>query len=190
MADRMAAQIWIGGKLSTKQAKELCGAIADEGASLDHGDKAFCPRTPQDLIQACNENDDGQTLCLCDDQASWGEFADLESFLQAQAIPYTRHGEGGGSYNGEIVEYRPGSDPSCIPVDANGNPTVDVDAMRRVAKGLDVALRRLDAGNVRKATRRLKRARQSLWKQLPPAVQPLPSFEIEGHQPPEEDHGR
>ncbi len=190
MADRMAAQIWIGGGLSAEQAEELCGVIADEGASLDYGDKAFRPSTPQDLIQACDENDDGQMLCLCDDQASRGEFADLESFLQQHAIPYTRHGEGGGSYNGEIVEYRPGSDPVCISIDANGNPAVDVDVIRRVAKGLDVALQRLDAGDVCKATRRLKKARQALRKQLPPDIRPLPSFQIESYRTPEEDHGR
>ena len=190
MADRMAARIWIGGRLSVGQAEELCGAIADEGVSLDHGDKAFRPSTPQDLIQACNENDDGRVLCLCDDQASWGEFAELESFLQEHEIPYTRHGEGGGSYNGEIVEYRPGSDPVCTTVDANGSPAVDTDAIHRVARALDVALRRLDAGDMRRATRWLKVARHSLREQLPSAVQPLPSFEIEGYQPHEEDHGR
>jgi hypothetical protein len=190
MADRMAAQLWIGGRLSAKQAEELCGVIADEGASLDWGDSAFRPSTPQDLIQACDENDDSRVLCLCDDQASWGEFADLESFLQQHAIPYTRHGEGGGSYNGEIVEYRPGSDLIRISVDADGSPTVDIDAIRRVAKGLDVALQRLDTGQVRKATRRLKKARQALCKQLPPDIRPLPSFEIEGYRTPEEDHGR
>jgi len=191
MADRMAAQIWIGGRLSGGQAEDLCGAIADEGVSLDYGDKTFRPSTPEDLIEACDESDDDdRVLRLCDDQASWGEFADLESFLQEHAIPYTRHGEGGGSYNGEIVEYRPGNDPVCISVDANGSPAVDIDAVRRVDKALDVAMRRLDTGDVRRAARWLKVARHSLCEQLPPAIQPLPSFEIEGYQPREEDHGR
>jgi len=57
---------------------------------------------------------------------------------------------------------------------------VDVDAMRRVAKALDTAIEQLDAGDVRKAVLRLKRARKSLRKQLPPDVPPLPSLEIEG----------
>ena len=76
------------------------------------------------------------------------------------------------------------------PVDANGNPTVDVDVIRRLAKSLDTALQQLDAGAVRKAALWLKRARRSLRKQLPPDIPPLPSFEIEGYQPPEENHGQ
>jgi hypothetical protein len=190
MSERMAAQIWIGGRLSANQADELCGAIATEGVSVEWGGGQFSPSTPQDLLQARDEHDDSQVLRLCDDQASWGEFNDLESFLQEHAIPYTRQSEGGGGYNGEIVEYRPGSDPVCIPVDANGSPTVDVEPMRRVAEALDVAIKRLDAGEVRKATLRLKRAQQSLREQLPPDIPPLPSLEIEGYQLPEENHGQ
>jgi hypothetical protein len=49
-----------------------------------------------------------------------------------------------------------------------------------VAKSLDTALTQLAAGAVRKAVSRLKRVRQSLRKQLPPDVPPLPSLEIEG----------
>jgi hypothetical protein len=191
MGERMAAQIWIGGRISENQANELRGAIDAEGVSLEWGDGQFCPRTPQDLLQARDEHDDSQVLRLCDDQASWGEFNDLESFLQEHAIPYTRQSEGGGGYNGEIVEYRPGSDPVCIPIDATGSPTVDMDAMRRVAKAMDIAIRRLDAGEVCKAALRLKRARQSLCKRLPPDSPPLPSLEIEGYPLPDEAiHGQ
>ena len=107
MANRMAAQIWIGGTLSANQVEELCGAITTEGVLLEWGEGPFCPKTPRDLLQASIEHNHGRALRLCDDQASWGEFADLESFLQEHAIPYTRHGESGDGYNGEIVEYRP-----------------------------------------------------------------------------------
>jgi hypothetical protein len=180
MAERVAAQIWIGGRLSAEDADELCGVIDTEGVSLDWGDGPFCPSTSQDLLQARAQHDDSRVLRLCDDQASWGEFDELESFLQAHAIPYTRHGDGGGDYNGEIVEYRPGTDPVCIPVDTNGNPVVDVEVVRGVAKALDTAIDQLDAGAVCKAALRLKRARKSLRKQLPPDISALPSLEIEG----------
>ena len=190
MGERLAAQIWIGGRLSANLADELRGAVIAQYVSLEFGDGQFCPDNLKDLLQASVEHHDGRALRLCDDQASWGEFADLESFLQEHTIPYTRHGEGGGGYNGEIVEYRPGTDPVCTPVDANGSPTVDADAIRRVAQSLDTALEQLDAGAVRKATLRLKRARRSLRKQLPPEIPPLPSFEIEGYQQPEENHGQ
>ena len=182
MGERMAAQIWIGGQLSARLADELRGAIATQYVSLEFGDGQFCPDNPQDLLQARVEHDDSRVLRLCDDQASWGEFDELESFLQAHAIPYTRHGDGGGDYNGEIVEYRPGTDPVCIPVDTNGNAIIDVDVVRRVAKALDTVLEQLDADAVRKAALRLKRTRKSLRKQLPPDIPPLPSLEIEGSE--------
>ena len=104
-------------------------------------------------------------------------------------MPYTRQGKGGG-YNGEIVEYRSGADPVCIPIDAEGDPVIDMTALRRVAESLDTAIEELDAGMVQRAALQLKRARQSLHEQLPPDIPPLPSFEIESHQLPEENNGQ
>ncbi len=52
MAERMAAQIWIGGRLSASRADELCGVIDAEGAALEWGGGQFSPSTPQDLLQA------------------------------------------------------------------------------------------------------------------------------------------
>jgi len=189
MTERMAAEIWIGGQLSTKQAEELRGAINDEWVSLQWGGGQFRPAGPRDLLQASVEHDDVQLLWLCNDQASWGEFADLEAFLQAHEIPYTRRSEAGGGYNGEIAEYRPPDDPVHMPVDSDGNPTVHVDTMRDVAKSLDDAMELLESREVRKAKVRLKKVRAALHEHLPPEVPPLPSFEIEGYQPSEENHG-
>ena len=190
MGERMAAQIWIGGKLSTNLAGELCGAITTQYVCLEFGDRQFRPDNLQDLLQARIEHDGSRVLWLCDDQASWGEFADLESFLQKHAIPYTRRSEGGGIYNGKIVEYRPGTDPVCIPVDASGSPTVDANAIRRAVKSLDTALEQLEAGAVHKAALRLKRVRRFLRQQLPPDIPPLPDFEIEGYQQTDVNHGQ
>jgi hypothetical protein len=190
MAERLAAQIWIGGKISADLVDELCGAIDTQGVSLEWGGGLFQPKTPQDLLQAHVENDEAHTLWVCDDQASWGELNDLESFLEEHAIPYTRQSEGGGSYNGEIIEYRPETDLDCIPIDADGVPTTDVSVLRNVAEALDAAIEQLDAGAVRKATSRLKAARKTLSEQLPPEIPPLPNFEIEGYQLPEENNGQ
>ena len=189
MTERMAAEIWIGGQLSTKQAEELCGAINDEWVSLQWGGGQFCPASPRDLLQASVEHDGVQLLWLCNDQASWGEFADLEDHLQEQVIPYTRRSEAGGGYNGEIAEYRPPDDPVHMPVDSDGNPTVHVDAMRDVAKFLGDAMELLESREVRKAGVRLKKARAVLHEHLPPEVPPLPSFEIDCYQPREQNHG-
>jgi len=61
--------------------------------------------------------------------------------------------------------------------------------MRRVDKALKAVLQQLNVGAVYKAEVRLKKARKYLRKHLPPKVPPLPSLEIEGHQPTEENHG-
>jgi len=67
MANRMAAQIWVGGQLSANQVEELCGAIDTEGVSLEWGEGPFRPKTPRNLLRASVEYGDGRALRLCDD---------------------------------------------------------------------------------------------------------------------------
>ena len=64
MAERLAAQIWIGGKLSADLVDELCGVIATQHVSLEWGDGQFNPSTPQELLQARIEHRDNQVLWL------------------------------------------------------------------------------------------------------------------------------
>ena len=44
MAERLAAQIWIGGKISADLVDELCGAIGTQVVSLEWGDGQFLTR--------------------------------------------------------------------------------------------------------------------------------------------------
>ena len=59
MADRMAAEILIGGKLSRVRAEALCEAIRDQYVALDWGDGAFEPHTAEDLEWAVNDGSTG-----------------------------------------------------------------------------------------------------------------------------------
>lgn len=82
MSERIAAEIEIGGKVHRSVAEELCGVIATERCSLEWGGIQFQPKTVDELLAARHDNGDGRlTIELYDDEASWGEFEDLEEFL-------------------------------------------------------------------------------------------------------------
>jgi len=79
MSERIAAEIQIGGKVRRSVAEELCDVISTERVSLDWGGSPFQPKTIDELLAARHDNGDGLlTLRLYDDEASWGEFDDLE----------------------------------------------------------------------------------------------------------------
>ena len=178
MSERMAAQIWIGGKLSAQLVPELCGEIDAEGVALDWGGARFAPKTEAELLKARVDCEGAAVLYLCDEQASWGRFDSLEGFLQEHDIPFTRRDDGGAAYNGEIVEFRAGQDPICIPTDADGEPVVDASVLRPVDELLTGALEQLESGSTDKAASMLRDAHGQLRAQLPPVVAPLEPFEI------------
>ena len=178
MSERMAAEIWIGGKVPAHLLPGLCREIDAEGVSLDWGGAHISPKTAEDLLQARVDHDGAAVLYLCDEQASWGRFDGLEAFLQEHGIPFTRRADGGAAYNGEIVEYRPGRDMVCIPIDADGEPVVDASVLRPVDELLTGALEQLENGSTDKAESTLRDAQQQLRAQLSPVVTPLEPFEI------------
>lgn len=177
MSERMAAEIWIGGKVPAHLVAELCGEIDAAGVSLDWGGARFTPTTQEELLQARVDHDGAAVLYLCDEQASWGRFDSLEGFLQEHDIPFTRRDDGGAAYNGEIVEYRRGEDMVCISIDSNSEPVVDASVLRPVDEALTSALEHLENGSTDKAASMLKDAQQLLRGQLPPVVSPLEPFE-------------
>ena len=178
MSERMAAEIWIGGKVSAHVVPGLCREIDAEGVSLDWGGARFSAKTAEELLQARVDHDGAAVLYLCDEQASWGRFDGLEAFLQEHGIPFTRRADGGAAYNGEIVEHRPGRDVVCIPIDADGEPVVDASVLRPVDELLTGALEELENGSTDKAESMLRDAQHQLRAQLPPVVTPLEPFEI------------
>lgn len=181
MSERLAAEIRIGGKVRRSVALELCAVIATERISLDWGEAPFEPKTVDDLLAARVDHDDKLfVLRLYDDQASWGEFDDLEEFLRENDIPFVRHTEGKYDYDPEVVAFHPACGLVQELIDHNRNPIVQSSALKPIADTLAKILTELRSSDVpsEKLRRKLQRIHGKLRKCLPADVPTLESFEI------------
>jgi hypothetical protein len=191
MSQRMAAEIWIGGKVAASLVPDLCGAIAHEGVSLEWGDAPFRPTTPEDLHKALRENDRGVPLLwLCDNQASWGQFDTLEAFLQEHGIPYTRRSEGAGQYDPELVEFRPRHEPVSLSTNTAGEPVVLASGLEPVDNLLAAALELEQRRSTVDCWSLVKTAYRILHEQQPLVWAPLEPFEIEQVEDEDEDEDK
>jgi len=193
MADRMAAEISIGGKIPASLVPDLCAVIADDHVCLDWGDRRFEPGSAKELMEATQElgtaENPVQLLWLCDDEARWGEFDSLEEFLVQHGIAFTRRSAGKYEYDAELVEYRPGMQSPCvIYLDLSGNPTVLASELSPAVASLAVALEHLEKGPAETVAESVREAHRLLHNQLPPEVPPLETFEIEQAETNKEEH--
>ena len=80
MADRVSAQITIGGIIAASALPELITAIQDEGLSTEYGGEPF---EPGELFS-------GYALTLCAPEVAWGTFNFLEAFCRTHRLAYSR----------------------------------------------------------------------------------------------------
>ena len=184
MSEHLSAEIWIGGNIPETLVPDLCAAITDGGVALEWGEGSFAPKTVQDLKTSLRENDTHtRLLCLCDDQASWGQFENLERFLHEHRIPFTRRTAGNAAYDPEIVEYRPEYSPKYgeITLAANGagQPTVVAAELNPVEHLLDAAIKLAELDNDANFLSLVQTALKLLREQLPRRLPPLEPFSIE-----------
>ena len=169
MSERMAAEIMIGGAVPAATVPELCKLICNNKLGPEH-DAAFEPHTAEDLLAGCQAYEDAQVLCLYDDQARWGQFAELEAFLEKQHIAFDRFSEGKYDIQPEWVAYRPASGLLAFLTDGDRTPLVHADKVQRALKRLAAALEHLEAnrlGRARKALRRARKRLQGIVPQVP-----------------------
>ena len=180
MADRMAAEIRIGGKVPRSLVDALCAAIRSENAALEWGGGHFAPADAQELMQAR----DGEHLCLRDDQAAWGELDELEEFLREHHIAFDRRSEGKYEYDPERVTYRPDRGVEVCLTTESGNPIVEVASLQPVLQALDALCERLRQGKMTRGSvlRRMERLRELFRSTLPSEPPPLEPFTIEEDQ--------
>jgi len=175
MADHMAAEIWIGGKMNASLVSEFCNAISEQCVSLEWGGSHFQPSVTADLMDHRRELGNAQVLWLCDDQARWGEIAALEAFLQKHNVPFTRQTDGKYEYDPEVLEFRPGREPTSSTTNKSGEPVIPISTLTELAKGLDAALSTATRAEM---ARQIWDARRFLESCLPPALPALESFEV------------
>jgi hypothetical protein len=180
MAERMAAEIWIGGKIPEIAVSDLCAAIVQQGVCLEWGDEFFHPDSGDDLLSAVRLNREGvEVLCLCYEQARWGEFETLEPFLQRYEIPFTWLTAGNYEYDCERVEFRPDSGRVGYVTNGEGEPVISGAKVREVERLLTRALTSSGPRSCKRLETTLQRARSKLRQALPPSVSPLPAFDVE-----------
>ena len=103
MGEHFPAKIDIGGKIPAELLPELTQLAVADGLAVDWGGEPITE--VEDLLRAV---DDDNCLTLYDEQASYGEFDDLETFLRNNDIPYDRASDPHFEYGGCIVMFRPG----------------------------------------------------------------------------------
>jgi hypothetical protein len=86
MGDYFAGDIEIGGKISRKDLNELIEKILEGGLKKDYN---FL-YTRGELVEAFATQ---KSVSLCDDQAKYGEFPELEAWLIEHKIPFDRHSD-------------------------------------------------------------------------------------------------
>jgi hypothetical protein len=180
MSERIAAEIWIGGKVSERLVPELCKAIASQVVLVEWGDARFEPAGAEDLLQVCRNSANGiRLLWLCADEARWGEFEELEDFLRKHEIPFTRQSAGRYEYDPTRVEYRPGYPLVCQATNSAGKPVLVVSELVPVLEVLDAALELSKGRSTVDSWSLVTTATRLLQERLPPVLPPLEPFEIE-----------
>lgn len=183
MADRLAAEIRIGGKVRRSVAKALCRVVATTGAALEWGEARFHPETIADLLAArCDSGDGLRLLQLFDDQAAWGQFEELEEFLRKQGIAYCRYSEGKYEYDAETSAFHPTRGLLEWLTDQDRHAMVRASELTPITDTLAKLLAEMRGGEMpsAKLRRKIRRIRGKLQKCLPPGVPGLESFEIIG----------
>ena len=189
MSETIAAEIRVGGKVALSLVPDLCQRIAQEGVALDWGEGQFSPTTKEDLLEAREDRDGAILLCLYDDQARFGEFAELETFLREQSVSFDRLSEAKYEYAAQIVSFRPDTGLVELPTDPQHRPIVLAEDLEPLGMSLSRLIRQIEQADVPKALRAAKRADRSLKRLLPPKLPPLEPFEIVAEHSQEANRG-
>jgi len=150
MNSRFCASIRIGGRIERSNVDPLLKAIREAALRLKWGDAPFLLQNADQLIQARGD----KHLWLCDEQADYGEFLELEGACRKLGLSYSRHGEASFDCDAELADWRPGMKKPLVRAGSNINSHdsyVPTEAVRKAAALLEAgqpdsalhALRRL-----------------------------------------------
>ena len=162
MSSRFCASIRIGGRIEQSNVDPLLKAFREAALSLEWGDAPFLPKDANELMEARQD----KHLWLCDEQADYGEFPELEAACRKLGLAYCRHSEASFDCDAELADWRPGMTKPLIRAGSNINSHdsyVPIEAVRKA-----VAL--LETGDTMRALHALR--------QLCSDIPELPPFEI------------
>lgn len=179
MGERMPAEILIGGQVPAALVPQLCAAISASGASLDWGDPCFQPRAAQDLLDNCTAHDEAWLLQLCDAEASYGEFKELEAFLVAHGIAFDRFGDAKYEFDAEWVSFRPGIPLQVQPVNSQHEPQVSLRLVWELRELLALARTAAEQAQHEAVLGHLQDLQVAVERVAPPLPSPLESLTIE-----------
>lgn len=162
MSERYATWIQIGGRIKRSRIDSFLKAIREAAVRTDWGEAYFEPQTPEELLEACK---DGH-LQLCDEEARYGEFPELEKACRRLRLSYRRHCEGMCGYDAELLDWRPGMKEPVAHKSSNEH----TDETLVLASAVTEAITLLEAGNTQQGIEALKH--------LCPQLPELPPLEI------------
>lgn len=175
MADRMAAEIWIGGKLPRGLLEEF--PISD--LCVDWENTRLASPAEADILAA---RDTDGLLHFAEVEAAWGEFQTLEEWLREHNIPFRRRSEGTYDYSPCIVEFRPElKGKRNHNVYAITSPEGASLVLVSKVEAITTRMAKLAGDRKRSATQRLQaweKLLRSLTLVLPPQLPSLLPFEI------------
>ncbi len=178
MADYSFAQITIGGCIPRRIVPRLCRLIGEEGLTVEVGEACFCPQSVEDLLAARQLVDGELVLRFCADEARFGEFDQLESYLLKQGIPFERHSESNFTYSAHLVVFRPQTGRQEWLASSSGQPLVPAAIGWDVLEELQQVTRAVRRTSRQVLQERLQHCLESLRDVLASRPSPLPSFEI------------
>mgnify|MGYP001568024145 CR=1 FL=1 len=150
MSSRFCASIRIGGQIERSKVEPLLKELREAALSLEWGDAPFLPQNADELMAGRKD----KHLWLCDEQADYGEFPELEAACRKLGLAYCRHSEASFDCDAELADWRPGMKEPLVRTGSNINSHdsyVPIEAVRKAAALLEAgqpdsalhALRRL-----------------------------------------------
>lgn len=179
MGEKVASEIWIGGRLKRRFLPAFCAAIKADQIGLDWAAPVFEPQGEAELLDGLNILDDAQVLHFVNYYAKFGVFPKIEEFLQGHDLPYDRLCGTSDCQDGALIQFRPGQEPTGVITTSNGSPVItDVDEVERAWRLLKEAHSLIRCGEDGVAT--IAEAADLLDHALPPQIPRLEPFEIVG----------
>ncbi len=162
MSERYCTFIEIGGRIHRSQLEPLLTAIREDGVRTDWGEPDFEPQAADELLEG---QKDGR-LRLCDEEARYGEFPQVEQACRELGLAYCRHCEGTYGNDAWVAAWWPGLAEPVGHRSSNEHPGDIVIPASEVKEAITM----LESGHIQPGI--------DLLKQACPDLPDLPPFEV------------